>query len=84
MKKKIILFILIAVAMIIGDTLAVITADYLPVLSKGGEFGFTPFTLPLAGCSLTFGLMFSMNVCQFIFLVVAVCIYPKVNAVLDI
>ncbi len=76
-----ILILCLLAGLVIGGLLGDIAknVDFLWWLSYGEEFGLeTPITLNLSVITITFGLMFKINVASIIGMVVAIFVYRKI------
>lgn len=83
-KKNLILFLLIAAAIVLGTIVANLTSgsSVLGWLSYGVSFGISganPLVLDLYIMKLTFGLSLSVNISQIIFILLAVILYKPVS-----
>jgi hypothetical protein len=76
--RSVILAMLIIAALFFGKVLATFSAGFLPIMAKAATFGFTPSTFEVVGNSLTFGLQFNISLAQFLTMLLAIFIYPKV------
>ncbi len=79
MKKLYVVF-LIASAIIFGDYLGNLVAytEGLKFLNVGKTFGFSPSTFNLGDViEFTFGISFSMNIAQVLFIITAIILYTK-------
>lgn len=80
-KNVWILIVFILCGLVVGGLLGQLASnvDFLWWLSYGEEFGFsTPITLDLQVITITFGLMFKINIASIIGMVLAIFIYRKV------
>lgn len=76
-----ILIIFVLCGIVVGGLLGELAAkvDFLWWLSYGQEFGFAdPITLNLQVITLTFGLMFKINISSIIGMILAIFIYRKI------
>ena len=76
-----ILILFILCGIVVGGLLGELASnvDFLWWLSYGEEFGIsTPITLDLQVITLTFGLMFKINIASIIGMILAIFIYRKV------
>ena len=80
-KNVWILIVFILCGLVVGGLLGQLASnvDFLWWLSYGEEFGFsTPITLDLQVITITFGLMFQINIASIIGMILAIFIYRKV------
>lgn len=80
-KNVWILIVFILCGIVVGGLLGQLASsvDFLWWLGYGQEFGIsTPITLDLSVITLTFGLMFKINIASIIGMILAIFIYRKV------
>ncbi len=81
MKNKILLIMLIVAGAIVGSIAAkgAVNSDMLSWLAYSKEIGISPTSINLVIIKLTVGFEFSMSVAQIIFMLISLCIYPKLS-----
>ena len=81
MKNTLLLIALIISAVVLGALLANITAgsDTFQWLAYEKGFSISPTEIDLVVCKITFGIDFSMNIAQVLFIIAAIIAYPKMK-----
>ncbi len=81
MKNTFLLILLLIAGAVLGSLIGSAAAgmDGIDWLSYSKEIAISPFTINLVIASITFGIDFSMSIAQVIFLIIAVCFYPKLK-----
>ena len=81
MKNTLLLIGLIIAAVVLGALLATLTADTdaFNWLSYSKGFSISPTEINLVVCKFTFGIDFSMNIAQVLFIIASIFAYPKMK-----
>ena len=81
MKNTLLLIGLIIAAVVLGSLLGTMTegSDTFRWLSYAKGFSISPTEINLVVCVITFGIDFSMNIAQVLFIIAAIIAYPKMK-----
>ena len=85
MKKTVLLILLLIAGAVVGSLIGTACegTDALGWLAYSQRIAIDSTTINLIIAKLTFGIDFSMNIAQVIFMVVAVAVYPKLKKIID-